>query len=147
MTIKKVQPFIFLSCFSFSCFPSSDVHREQGKVFHACIPNNGAVGGLYFGLYNDHQYQICSTGVVAQTCYTGKYTLSNDTLTLLDLSSEIHLKSKKLLIKRYLQPKDSDLGEVVQLDGENNQLQSKTDTYFVIRLDSLQTTANTGLVK
>jgi len=147
MTIKKVQPFIFSSYLFFSCFSFSDVHREEGKLFHASIPNSGAVGGLYFGLYNDQQYQLCSTGGIGQTCYTGKYTLNNDTITLFDLSNQIHLKSNKLLIKRYLQPKNSDLGEVVQLDGANNQLQSKTDIYFVIRLDSLQTTANTGLVK
>jgi hypothetical protein len=65
----------------------------------------------------------------------------------MNLSNDIHLQSNKLLIKRYLQPKNSDLGEVVQLDASNNQLPNKTNTYFVIRVDSLLTTANTGLPK
>jgi hypothetical protein len=75
MTTKKVQFFIVLFCLLFSCFPSSDKHRESGKVFHASIPNSGAVGGLYFALYNDQQYQICSTGGIGQTCYTGDYVI------------------------------------------------------------------------
>lgn len=147
MNIKKIIAVLFIVFSLGSCFPSGDVHREEGKIFHACIPNSGAVGGLYFGLYNDQQYQICSTGGVGQNCYTGKYVLNNDTLTLLGLSSAIHLKSNKLLIKPYSQPINSDLGEVVQLDEKNHPLQGKMNTYFVVRMDSLPTTANKGLVK
>lgn len=148
MVTKKVQVFIVFAILLPSCFTfSSDEHREEGKIFHACIPDSGAVGGLYFGLYNDQRYQICSTGGIGQTCYTGKYLLNNDTLTLVDLDRDIHLKSNKFLIKRYLQPRNCNLGEVVQLEENNEQLQNEIDTYFVIRVDSLLTTANTGLVK
>src|SRR5689334_17528612 len=93
---------LILMAFPVSCLvPSSDVHREEGKIFHACIPNNGAVGGLYFGLYEDHTYQICSVGGVGQDCYEGKFLLNKDTLILLDLSKQIYLKSNKFLISRY----------------------------------------------
>jgi hypothetical protein len=140
---KTSLPCFLILCFSASCTPSSDVHREEGKVFHASIPDSG-VGGLYFGLYDDQEYQICSSGGIDQTCYTGKYMLNNDTLTLLNLSPEIPLQSNKLLIKRFAAPQNSDLdlGEVLQLDKQNIPLKNATEFYFAIRMDSLETIRN-----
>ena len=127
--------FIFC-CTLFSCFPSGDVHREEGKVFHASIPS-GPVGGLYFGLYGDQEYQICAVGGIGQTCYAGKYQINKDTLTLLDLNSEIPLKSNRLLIKRYEEPKYGAFGEVIQLDKQNELIIGGNEMQFLIRMDSI----------
>ena len=121
-----------------SCLPASDLHKEEDKIFHACIPDGGAVGGLYFGLYKDHTYQICSTGGIGQDCYEGKYLLNQDTLILIDLDKEIHLKSNKLLISRYHEERYGNLGEVSQLDSLNHKIIGNTEIYFVIRIDSLE---------
>jgi hypothetical protein len=137
--ILKIHFYILLVIFLFgSCLSPGDVHREEGKIFHASISGSGSVGGLYFGLYKDHKYQICSTGGIGQDCYNGEYRLNNDTLTLLNLDNQIHLKSNKLLISHYNQVNaEGNLGEVFQLDSNNNKITGKLETYFVIRLDSL----------
>jgi hypothetical protein len=142
-----------------SCF-SSDTHREEGKIFHAG-PMSGGIGALYFGLYNDNTYQICNSGGIGQTCYSGKFKLDKDTLILLDLNKNVPLKSDKLLIVRYndqdsnywkwkysrvpnswqhLKRQDSinGLGDVYQLDKNNKLMNDQHDEHFIIRLDNLK---------
>ncbi len=51
--MKKLSS-LFLIAFLFnSCIPPSDDNREEGKIFHAYMKGGGAVGGLYFALFND----------------------------------------------------------------------------------------------
>jgi hypothetical protein len=133
---RHFLPFLLLVSIS-SCIPSGDVHREEGKIFHASIPSSGAVGGLYFALYNDDTYQVCSIGGIGQKCYEGQYTLHQDTLVLMNLSKEIHLKSNRLLISRYPAEQNGSLGEVTQLDLSNHKIVGTNETHFVIRMDSL----------
>jgi hypothetical protein len=83
-----------------SCSSSSDTHREHGKIFHAG-PMSGGISALYFGLYDDNTYQICNSGGLGQDCYSDKFNLHKDTLTLLDLNKDIPLKSNRLIIRRY----------------------------------------------
>ncbi len=123
-----------------SCIPPSDNNREDGKIFHAYMPGGGAVGGLYFALFNDHTYDICGTGGLGQFCYRGNYVLKNDTLTMIALSKDIaSLKSNKFLISHYSLPNGrGDLGEVIQLDPKTNQPIGKNDIYFIVTIDSLK---------
>jgi hypothetical protein len=140
---------------------STSEHREQGKIFHAG-PSSGGIGSLYFALYDDKTYQICNSGGVGQDCYSGKFSLIGDTLTLIDLDNAIPLKSEKLLILRYaeqdstywkwkyeksigiwtwehLQWRDlaiGGIGDVYQLNDKNELM--KDECYFIIRLDSLK---------
>jgi hypothetical protein len=128
---------VLLLVFINSCLPSDDDHREDGKVFHASIPGSGAIGGLYFGLYNDHTYQICSTGGIGQDCYEGQFTLNQDTLVLMNLSKYIYLKSNRMLISRYPSEQNGSFGEVTQLDSLNHKILGTNEIHFLIRMDSL----------
>jgi len=83
-----------------SCTSSPGSHRENAKIFHAA-PMSGGIGALYFGLYNDNTYQICNSSGLGQDCYSGKFKLDKDTLTLLDLNRDVPLRSNKLIIVRY----------------------------------------------
>ena len=132
--------FLFLISFFFnSCIPPSDSNRENGKIFHAYVPSGGAVGGLYFALFNDHTYEICGTGGLGQNCYSGNYILRNDTLTMIDLNKDIGLRSNKFLISHYSTPNGrGDLGVVFQLNPNTNQTLEKNETYFVVTIDSLK---------
>lgn len=132
-----------------SCSSSSDKHREEGKIFHAA-PMSGGIGSLYFGLYDDQTYQICNSGGLGQNCYSAKFNLQNDTLTLLGLNKDIPLNSNRLLIIKYneqdsnswqdLKRQDTanSLGDVYQLDSKNKLLDGKYEEHFVIRLDNLK---------
>ena len=142
-----------------SCFPHSDNHREDGKIFHATAAAGG-IGQIYFGLYKDKTYQICESGGIAQECYEGTYTLNKDTITLTGLKNESYLTYNRLVICRYKNQDSSywkwkyhrknlnwefmrqqDLmmgneGDVHQLDHQNR-LVFDPAYHFNIKLDSL----------
>jgi len=143
-------------------FTSDEIRGDEGKVFHAG-PSTPGIGSLYFGLYSDKTYQICSSGGIGQSCYSGNYELNKDTLTLKNLNKDIHLNSSRFLIKRYSEQdstywkwkyreynnvhtwseykwEDSVIGgtgDVYQLNKQNETM--KDDIHFIIRLDSLKT--------
>lgn len=156
--MKRFNSILTLALVISSC-SSSDTHRESGKIFHAGPPTAG-IGALYFGLYKDGTYQICKSGGLGQDCYSGNFKVSNDTLTLVDLNKDVPLLSNRLLVLRYnnldssywiwkykgnpnswqrLQWQDTSLslGDVYQLDSNNDLMNGKTDYYFLIRLDHL----------
>jgi hypothetical protein len=135
-TLKKSIIYFLLSFFLHSCLSESDKTRVEGEVFGATVPG-GAVGGLYFRLYNDSTYQICSTGGIGQNCFSGQYLLRDDTLIFVNLNKSIHLKSK-LIIARDIKYSDWDsLGQVFQLDSLNNKITGSTENTFIIFMDSL----------
>jgi len=132
-----ITGFIVLS----SCHHTGDTHRQENKIFHAVMSRE--MGDLYFGLYKDSTYQICARGRIAQDCFSGKYDLKGDTLTLLNLSPDVNLKYNRLLIVRYgqaLRPNDSTNGpgNVFLVDNDNKVLSDSSENRFVIKTDSLK---------
>lgn len=149
---------IFFIPLFFSC-NSNPNFEEQDKIFHASGASGG-IGGIYFALYKNHQYQICESGGLGETCCSGNYILAGDTIKLFNLSNKCYIKNTRLLICRYNQQDSSywqwkypkhlkdwadmkkhDLnldnsGDVYQIDN-NNKLVLDPTYYFVIRLDSL----------
>jgi hypothetical protein len=160
-TPAKLYLIILSFTISLDACSHSDKHREAEKIFHAG-PSSGGIGALYFALYTDKTYQICSSGGIGQDCYSGNFNLKRDTLTLIELNKEISLKSNKLLIIRYAEQDSSfwnwkytksigvstwqdfkrrDLslggtGDVYQLNDRNELM--KDESHFIIRLDSLK---------
>ena len=103
------------------------------------MENEGAVGGLYFGLYNDNTYQICATGGLGETCHEGNYLLKEDTLVLLNLEESYTLQSHRFLIEHFeVKNREGNSGEVFQLDKMNKKMTGKSDIRFVVRMDQLE---------
>ena len=137
--LRKLITLFLMPLFINSCFPPSDNNRANGKIFHAYVPNGDAVGGLYFALFNDGTYEICSTGGFGQACNSGNYTLRNDTLTLMNLSKDVGLKFNKFFILHYPKPNGrGDVGAVFQLDSNINKALKQNVPYFVVSIDSLK---------
>ena len=141
----------------FSC--TSPVN-EKDEIFFAGGASGG-IGGIYFALYKNNKYEVCETGGIGKTCYYGNFKLSDDTITLLNLSKDCYIKNNRLLICRYkdqdstywqwkyprnakqwsvMKRRDLDLsnvGDVHQLNNQNRVVLDPT-YYFIIRLDSLK---------
>lgn len=134
--------------------------NEKDKIFHAG-PSRSGFGVIYFGLYNNNRYQFCDGDFMDPGCYTGKYSLSGDTIILDNLKIHKGIPSNRLLIRRYAEMdstywqwkypdyadkwqdmKKSNLmqgaeGDVLTLDN-NGRIAFDPDNYFLIRFDKLK---------
>jgi hypothetical protein len=152
---------LFLSVLSLltSCKTEIKVD-EKDKIFHAG-PVNSSFGGIFWGLYKDNKYQFCDGDFMDYGCYTGVYTLSEDTVILHDLKKHNGIPTNKFLIRRYsdmdssywiwkypdyksewqsMRHRDSSIGstgDVFPLD-ETNKIKFDKNDYFLIRFDSLK---------
>lgn len=136
-----------------SCSPNI---IEENKIFHAG-PNESGFGGTFFSLYKNNYYQFCDGDFMNPGCYSGSYSLNEDTLTLDGLKLNDHLKSNRFLIYRFSkqdssywqnkypmsnnwrESKESDSlrgfeGDIYELD-ENNKPNTKVNSWYVIRFD------------
>lgn len=127
----------------------------------AVSPIESIKGSFEFSLYNNHTYEVCTTGDVETHCYSGTYSLKGDTLVLEDLSKDVPLYTNRLLIVRYSQQdsmywkwkypnrvqawqdlKEEDLivnglGDVYELDDQNEPVRELSNVRFTIREDRL----------
>ncbi len=161
--MEKLFYFLLLLIIFSSCDSIDKRFEEENKTFHAA-PSTSGIGSLYFALYKDNNYRICNSGGVGENCYIGKYLANGDTITLNKLNIESSLKYNRFIIKRYSEQdssywkwkyirsnrpwselKELDIlmggtGDIYQIDKKNNIAQYEYS--FIIRLDSLQNTAN-----
>ena len=92
--IKYFIPLIWLGT---SC---ARPFEEKNKIFHGAPSSNG-ISGLSFALYNDHRYQVMSSGCLFAFTKSGTYDLVGDTIILNGIDKHENFKSKRLLIFRY----------------------------------------------
>jgi hypothetical protein len=139
---------------------TQDNLKEENKIFHAG-PSNSGLSSIFFGLYKSQKYKFCEGDFLNPNCYSGSFTLKDDTITLHGLRKDSQVKFKRFVICRYNE-KDSSYwirkypaqfdrwkdmkwsdeakgatGDVYQLDDANNFV-FDPNNYFVIRLDSLK---------
>lgn len=140
MQVSKIYLFVLLSIFMLlcSCGGKETEVREADELFHAGPPESG-FGATFFGLYKNNHYKFCEGDFMDPGCYTGDYTISSDTITLLQLKKHKGLLSNRFLIFRY---KEHDRangaeGKVLPLSQEGDVIDDGKN-YFLIRLDSLK---------
>jgi hypothetical protein len=161
MVVLKIRHTTFLiSIFYLLSCTSKPEFNEKDKIFHGG-PASGGIGGIYFALYKGYKYQLCESGGIGETCYSGDFTLSGDTIVLQNLSNDCYLKNNRLLICKYNEKdstywqwkyprhimdwrsmKEQDIlmgneGDVHQLNAQNELILDPT-YYFVIKMDSLK---------
>src|SRR5687768_207910 len=149
--------FYFLLGMLTSCQPKV---REEDKIFHAG-PVHSGFGVIYFGLYKGNKYQFCDGDFMDPGCYTGYYSLSGDTVTLLDLKQHDGVPTNRFLIRRYhsldssywqwkypeekgswrgMRDKDTSAGssgDIFPLETTGEIVHDKAN-YFLIRLDVIE---------
>ena len=157
MTIKHITKAICIILFLASCNSKLD---EKDKIFQAAPNMSDGIGGTFFSLYKNNKYQFCDGNFMDAGCYTGTYKLIGDTLTLIDLKLNDHVKSTRFIIYRfseldstYWKGKYSDpglnwrdlketdslngFGDIYELD-ESNRPRINVNYWYVIRLDKLK---------
>jgi hypothetical protein len=133
--------------------------KEEDKIFHAG-PVNSGFGGIFFGLFKDNKYEFCDGDFMNPGCYTGLYTISGDTIILLELRKHDGIPTNKFIIRRYRDMDSSywiwkypehkinwqsmrnndaigSTGDIFPLD-KMNKIVYDRNHYFLIRMDSLQ---------
>lgn len=161
LQVKSIQNIIvvFFILYALTSCKNEIKVDEKDKIFHAG-PVHSGFGNIYWGLYKDNKYQFCDGDFMDYGCYTGLYSISGDTVTLLDLKKHNDIPTNKFIIRRYsemdssywkwkypenktdwkLRRQDDSLsgssGDVFPLD-ENSKIQLEGDNYFLIRHDGL----------
>ncbi|MCD1117814.1 hypothetical protein [Chryseobacterium turcicum] len=148
--------FVILALYFISCEPKL---TDKNKIFHAG-PNESGFGGTFFSLYKDNYYEFCDGDFMNHGCYSGKYKLNGDTLTLEDLKLNDNVKNNRFIIYRlseqdslyyknkypkasnWKESKESDSlrgfqGDIYELD-KNNVPRTNVNYWYVIRLDKLK---------
>lgn len=157
--ILKLLIFSFATLLMLSCRPNIQL-KEEDKLFHAG-PNISSFGGTFFGLYKNNIYEFCDGDFMDPGCYTGKYTVDGNVITLLDLKLNDHVKYNRYIIYRYSEQdstywlnkypkasinwknlqqddiKSGSEGDIYTLD-ERNTPMTEVDYYHVIRYDKLK---------
>ena len=155
--IKHIANAICIILFLVSCSAKLD---EKDKIFQAAPNMSDGIGGTFFSLYKNNKYQFCDGNFMDPGCYTGTYNLVGDTLTLINLKLNDHVKSNRFIIFRFsevdstywkrkysnsglhwndLRMNDSlnALGDIYELD-EKNRPRTNVNYWYVIRLDKLK---------
>lgn len=157
--MRKITFVLPILCLLTSCRTVIEVD-DKDKIFHAG-PVNGGFGVIYWGLYKDSIYQFCDGNFMRPGCYTGRYSISGDTIILQNLKKHHGIPTNRFVIRRYsdmdsnywawkypyqqtdwiTQRHDDSLcgstGDVFPLD-KKNKIKIEGDNYFLIRLDSLK---------
>lgn len=155
--MKHITKAISIILFLASC---NSKLEEKDKIFHAAPNMSDGIGGTFFSLYKNNKYQFCDGNFIDPGCYTGTYKLVGDTLTLIDLKLNDHVKSNRFIIFRYdkvdseywkrkysnsglnwrdLRRTDSvnGFGDIYELD-KNDMPRTNVNYWYVIRLDKLK---------
>jgi hypothetical protein len=159
MTTRNIRV-LFPILFALTGCKSEIKVDEKDKIFHAG-PVQSGFGVIYWGLYKDNKYQFCDGNFMDYGCYTGLYSISEDTVTLHGLKKHAGIPTNRFIIRRYsdmdssywafkypesktnwrtLRHIDSligSTGDVLPLD-KNNRIQLEKDNYFLIRHDSVE---------
>lgn len=160
MTTLRTLPLVLLMPLMLANCRTQIKVKEEDKIFHSGLLSSG-LGGIFFGLYKEGKYEFCDGDFINEGCYTGKFSLSGDTIFLHELKDHNGIPTNKFLIRRYsdmdssywiwkypdrkidwhiMRQSDSlvgSTGDVFPLD-EMNKISLVGDNYFLIRLDSLK---------
>ncbi len=157
MTLKHITNAICTILFLASCNSKPD---EKDKIFQAVPSMSDGIGGTFFSLYKHNKYEFCDGDFMDPGCNTGTYKLVGDTLTLIDLKLNDHVRSTRFIIYRFsevdstywkgkysnsslnwrdLKARDSltGFGDVYELDEKSNP-RTNANYWYVIRLDILK---------
>ena len=98
MNLLNMTSAIFMVLFFASCHYRLN---EADKIFHAAPSMSDGIGGTYFCLYKNNKYEFCDGDFMDPGCYQGDFKLAGDTLTLVDLRLNDHVKSNRFIIYRF----------------------------------------------